>query len=340
MNGIYRVVHEGLFMQEKLEYEQNLNIEEDQEFDFGDDLYAADICLSEMSEIIGKDDCDPESSLMKKTVYKILCSYNTDLEDEEFKILFEEVVGNIIKQQSVRQKIYGVSFYSSYQKETWIVPYKKYRDTEEIINDGYYTREEKNRITEENWRLVLKCVGIYAPKSIQRCPYTYEDIYDACVEGFSRALNSYNSKIKGKFSVYAYHAMENAVYDVIRRSKIRDLATESLNAAVFDDDPDSSYINEIEDENSQKEFENTEKKDAMCVLINTLMQDCEDDEKYLLYHYYGLFGYEECNKTQLAQMFHMSSPAIKKKLDATMNKLKIKLREINVNGSELNDIFC
>lgn len=260
-------------------------------------------------------------------------------DDTDFSNLCNEIIISFAKEQYQKQQIYGVTYRKKDNKEVWSVPYKVFRDIDKIEGYGYFTEEEKNRITEENFRMIYSVVEKYKP-SVNQPHYTYEDILEACYIGFSNALVNYNPvEVKTVFNTYSYRCMSNACMDLIRNSQIKgkkDNVPASLDNEYVDTFGVAYTLSDIiEDEkNSNKNQVDEMLYSEVC---EKLLDGLDPMNKFIALRYYGILGYPKMTQLDISLELNCSKSNIALKLSSIENHFKKKVLELGIDASILLD---
>ena len=214
-------------------------------------------------------------------------------------------------------------------------PHRKERTSEEMFERDYISQEEKDEITEQNMKLIDKCVGQYMPRSdSDKKLFCIEDVIEACHEGFIKALDEFpRLGSTAKFSTYAYELMSNSVKDMIKRARARKrglLITESL------DTPIASGSSKEEDEVTVGELIGTNMNDedtdnnlsmlTMQSFVKDVFKGMDEESVLILTYKFGI-GYAEYEHTEaeIADILDLPPAVIRRKLNEAMDAFKLAL---------------
>jgi len=224
-----------------------------------------------------------------------------EMTDEEF----ERAIYSELDSSTARtQKYIGVytltaedsSFFDK-DYECTRYPHNQGRTAEEVIEKGFYSKEEKEAITEDNMRLIDACVSKWEPKTDKdKRRYCKEDIVDCCYEGFTFALNTYKQNSStAKFSSYAFDCMSNKCKDWIERANNKShgaMVSFSESTSKGDNPDDIKVEDTLEDERATKDYEYSEKKIALQGFIKKIFAEMEERYALVISFLYGLGEYE------------------------------------------------
>lgn len=264
---------------------------------------------------------------------------NTDMPDEEFEaVFFRELDSSRIREQ------FYLGVYTITNKtmanmvdgeESVRYPYRKERTTEEMFEKDYISHEEKNSITEQNMKLIDKCVGDFMPRSKEdKKLFCIEDVVEACYEGFIAALDEYPREAStAKFSTYAYTLMANSCRDMIKRQKAKKRGLPFIDSL---DEPIASGSSKEEGEatigdligvnmNDEDTDENI-KRLTMESFIVSVFKGMDKESVLILTYRFGVgnAGYEH-TEAEISDILGLPPALIRRKMDAAMEEFKMAL---------------
>lgn len=253
-----------------------------------------------------------------------------DVQDDEGDVadLCNEVLDIIISLQEEKQVIYGVRVYVSQNRTIWTIPYKQYRSVEDILKNGYLSNEEKDELASKHYNLIDIMAKKYSRLFNDSLGYSYEDLYESSMIGFTKALNAYNNSYKSvKFETVASAIIKNEILDMVRKTK--NISNEVLFGDEGDEEDGSSFCvagsKHMEDNKSEEVYENIEAKASLEKFLDVL----NAEEKFIVEKYFGLNGCARLTQVEIAKELHLSQPAILRKIQLIMNKLKAEASDKN-----------
>lgn len=213
------------------------------------------------------------------------------------------------------------------------VPTKKYRTEDDVFSKGYYSQEEKNRIAEANLKLIDKCIGENAPKTIEdKRRYNIDDIRDVCYEAFSVALNNYpRNESTAKFTSYAYICMNNACKDFVKKATATKRGSFISVEEQMGDSRDKGDENSIGDINAGDEdpgYEASENKMLFEAFVEQVFEGMDQYDVLILKYIYGIGEAEyEHSELEIADITHLPLKVIRREIARCQENFKLALYE-------------
>lgn len=187
-----------------------------------------------------------------------------------------------------------------------------------------FTVEEKNKIAEENLKLIH-----YVLKSFSNTGIDYDELESIGYLGFAKALNSFD-KMKGiRFSTYAINCIVNEILFFLRKEK-KHINNYSLNKELQVDN--KGNVLTLEDTIEDTKFSeigidyNIMKEEEKQILLKAIKK-LDDDEQYIMLYRYGVGGYKAKTQKQLAEELKMSQANISKIQRSCLRKLRFILQK-------------
>lgn len=213
------------------------------------------------------------------------------------------------------------------------VPTKKYRSEDDVFEKGYLSQDEKNKITEDNLKLIDKCIGENAPKSDdEKRKYSIDDIREVCYEAFAVALNNYpKNESTAKVTSFAYTCMTNACKDFIKRANAKKRGSFISLEEQVGDSRDKGDENTIEDVYAGEEdygYEDTEKKILFQNFVGSVFEGMDKYDVLLLKYIYGIGEAEyEHSEAELAELTHLPLKMVRREINRAQENFKLALYE-------------
>lgn len=187
-----------------------------------------------------------------------------------------------------------------------------------------FTIEEKNKIAEENLKLVH-----YVLKSFTNTGIDYDELESIGNLGFVKALNSFD-KMKGiRFSTFAINCIVNEILFFLRKEK-KHMGNISLNKKLqFDGQGNTFTLEETLEDNQFAEkgidykIMKEEEKQSLLKAISKL----NDEEQYIMLYRYGVNGHKTKTQKELAEALNMSQANVSKIQRNCLKKLKFILKK-------------
>lgn len=193
------------------------------------------------------------------------------------------------------------------------------------------TKEEKDKLTEENFRLVG-----YIAKKFMNTNIPYDELFSQASVGFVKALNNFDKskKINGepvKFSTYAISCMTNDILYFYRKERKFSQNNISINTILSEDKNGNSfnleqilYSNQLERDNSLED--SILKKEDMNILMG-LLDELSEKEKYIITYRFGLDRGIKKTQKEIAEKVGMSQANISKLEKSIIKKCKKILKD-------------
>ncbi len=188
--------------------------------------------------------------------------------------------------------------------------------------DGEISEEEKNRLAEENVKVVY-----HVAKGFYSTGLDADEIISVGFLGYAKALDSYRTNRNTKFSTYAINCVKNEILYMLKKEKRHRLHNVSMNKTLSTDKNGNDLkLEEIVldlDDKSQKGLEfsllEDEKNDKLKNIIYTKLTE---REKYVITHRYELYGVKGKTQNELAEELGMSQANISKIEKNVLKKMK------------------
>lgn len=212
----------------------------------------------------------------------------------------------------------------------------------EDYEDNHFNDEEKNYLARNCMSLIWSCVMECAPTA--KKTYTKEDVFGACLQGFTKALNKYKkNNDKYTFTAYAYGAMRNAVIDMVRKADTdaKHLPTTSwqvsINTPVLDEKLEVS-ANEAALSSREKTIRKEKTKEDLLTgfvrkeFFEEIDSRLTEDEKFIFDNYYM-----EKNMTlmELSDFFHVDKKTVNKMTKNVMQKMRDVAKDMDISYYDL-----
>lgn len=214
----------------------------------------------------------------------------------------------------------------TYDIEEKVLEKSETNENEETIavHSCMLTNEEKNKIAEENLKLIH-----YVLKGFSNINIDYEELESVGYLGFAKALNSFD-KMKGiRFSTYAINCIMNEVLFFLRKEK-KHFNNISLDTKLQTDN--KGNVLTIEDTIEDKKFSengidfNLMKDEEKKILFNAIKK-LNEEEQYIMLYRYGVCGYKAKTQKQLAEELNMSQANVSKIQRNCLRKLRFILQK-------------
>jgi len=188
------------------------------------------------------------------------------------------------------------------------------------------TPEEKDTIANENQALIFYVVKLFRSTKIP-----YDELVSIANLGFGKALNSYDTERKTKFSTYAISCMRNEVLLFFRKEKLRIYNDVSMDATLATD-KEGKALN-IEDTMSQEYKEGRLSLEDDLLLNEDLdymqkaIRHLTEREQYIITYRYGLVDGIILTQEEIARQIDMSQANVSKLEKVILGKLQTILKE-------------
>lgn len=187
-----------------------------------------------------------------------------------------------------------------------------------------FTTEEKNKVAEENIALIH-----FVLKSIHTQNIPYEELVDAGMMGYAKALDSFDLNRNVKFSTYAINCIRNEIFFFLRKEQKHLSKTISMNTVLSTDSNGNTLelIDTIDTEDESKSLEHViENSENRRILLDAL-EYLKPEEKYILIYRFGLNNGEIKTQKEIAETIHMSQANVSKIQKNCLHKLRLILRD-------------
>ena len=166
--------------------------------------------------------------------------------------------------------------------------------------------------------IVLKQMGLYK---------NHEEWFDVGIIGLIKGIKNYDSKCGTSLSTFVCHCIKNEILMEIRKSKSEKRKANfnciSLEKEVYNNGKgDVICLKDTIPSNYDLETEVIRKD-----IINNILKSLTDEEKYVLVHYYGLFGNDMLNQVTIAKKLNKSQTQIYRILKRTIEKIRSKYED-------------
>lgn len=201
---------------------------------------------------------------------------------------------------------------------------------EEGINHmTHLTEMEKEIIAVENERLVY-----YVVKMFENSQIDPDELVNAGMVGYAKALNAFDTTREVKFSTYAINCIKNEILFFLRKEKKHRLNNVSLNTVLsVDKNGNGFHLEDIvaEKNNGEKSLEDRVVEDDHKRLIREAIKMLNPEEQYIMTYRYGLDknGTEKTQK-QIAEDINMSQANVSKIQKHCLLKIKRLIKEEKV----------
>lgn len=177
--------------------------------------------------------------------------------------------------------------------------------------------QDKEKIVLESQKLIN---GVLKEKNLS---YMKDELYDICMIGLVRGLNTYKENKGATLKTYVINCIktEIAKYFYINNMKKRQAKVLSYNVVVGDDG--TEMIELFPDEyDLEEDILARENNKQLYAIMGTLPKKSRE----ILCYSYGVFGYHQKSNIELAQKYGISEQAIVKIKIESKNKLKMILQ--------------
>lgn len=268
-----------------------------------------------LNNSVEESDCDYVFTNKKNIISRF--RDNPNGEESDIVMLCDEVLDIYISEQERKQVIYGVRVYVTENRTIWTIPYKEYRSVEEILEKGYLSNEEKNRLSEKHYNMIEILAKKFSDSYRNYSEMSYDNVYEACVIGFTKALNAYSKKYRDvKFVTVASRCMSNEVIDLYRK-----IVNITPTVAIDDESEDSTNTvssNKLYSDSSEKQFSNYENSE----IISQFFEALTDEETFIMERYFGLNGMDVMTQQQIAKELYVTQASIASKIKKALSKMK------------------
>lgn len=277
-----------------------------------------------------------KEQIIEDAVSDVLLSMEVD---EEIKEIMLEIAAEIVREQVEKQHCFGVFYYTQNDREIWAVPYRKYRTVEEMTGT-YLNAEEKSEYARDNFMLVNMIANKYAPKSYYYSKFNYTDLFEAGLEGLTKALNTYKKNVNIKFSTYATTCIQRTVIDFMKKFANKRILPPLSTDAISDEDESFNFLNYCETA-VNKDDEDTEyvEKDTDLMevkkIINDILDKLDGIQSFIIKHKFGLNGCDILTKIEVSNRLHIKTYEYDKALDCGLQILKTEMISSGLDAESL-----
>lgn len=187
---------------------------------------------------------------------------------------------------------------------------------------GVISEEEKNRLAEENVKVVY-----HVAKGFYNTGIDPDELISIAFLGYAKAIDSYKSNRNTKFSTYAINCIKNEILYMLKKEKKHRMHNISMNKVLSTDKNGNNLMLEeiilsMEDANLgglEKSLLEAEKNDRIKYVIDN---ELTERERYVISHRYELYNAELKTQSQLAKELNMSQANISKIEKSVLKKMK------------------
>lgn len=199
----------------------------------------------------------------------------------------------------------------------------------EVIDEDKFVKEgeklllsepEKDRITEENYRLVF-----FVAQMFQSIGIPFDELESIAQVGFVKALNAFDANKNVKFSTFSINCMKNEILFFLRKEKQHMYNNISLNKVLAVDKNGNDLS--LEDTLSGSEGKDNMLEDDFLLqedikLLQESLNELTEKEQLIIKHRYGLGTASTKTQKQIAEEIGMSQANISKLERTILSKLK------------------
>lgn len=198
----------------------------------------------------------------------------------------------------------------------------KEKITDHIVE--HFTKEEKEKIAEENMALIH-----FVLKSIHTQNIPYEELFDAGMMGYAKALDSFDKSRKVRFSTYAINCIRNEIFFFLRKEQKHMSKTISMNTVLSTDNNGNTLelIDTIDAEDEVNSLEHLVENSENRKILLEALEYLKPEEKYILIYRFGINNGEIKTQKEIAETIHMSQANVSKIQKNCLHKLRIILRK-------------
>lgn len=189
----------------------------------------------------------------------------------------------------------------------------------------FLTKEEKEKIAEENLALVY-----YVVKMFQTSGIAYDELASIAMVGYAKALNAFDTERNVKFSTYAINCIKNEILFFLRKERNHMKNSFSMNTILSTD----KNGNSLSMEETVSNIDNKEKTLEQDVLLGddiSILQKAlkflTDKEKYIITYRYGLDQGIVKTQREIADTIGMSQANVSKIEKNILEKVKKVLKD-------------
>jgi len=188
----------------------------------------------------------------------------------------------------------------------------------------HFTKEEKEIVAAENIALIH-----FVLKSIHTQNIPYEELVDAGMMGYAKALESFDKGRNVKFSTYAINCIRNEIFFFLRKEQKHLANTISMNTILSTDNNGNTLelIDTIDAEDEEKSLEHViENSENRRILLDAL-EYLKPEEQYILIYRFGLDKGIIKTQKEIAETINMSQANVSKIQKNCLHKLRLILRK-------------
>lgn len=187
--------------------------------------------------------------------------------------------------------------------------------------DDYFTKEERELAAEQNIKLIAYMANKFM---VDNYNFNTDELESVANVAFVKALNTYRKSVGMPFSTYACTCMHNEICSFITKEDRRGARVNvSLDGSGTQGDDGNlpSYLDRIEDSTVVID-ENLSKEDSKNIINEVIDESFEPQEQFIIKSYFGFEGFTKRTQTELADMLHISQPAVLKKIKQIKEKIR------------------
>lgn len=172
------------------------------------------------------------------------------------------------------------------------------------------TSKEKNILAEENMKLVYFVVNKFVNTGISR-----EELTSIGLVGYTKALNTYNTEKKAKFSTYAVTCIKNEILYFLRKEKKhRDNSILSGNLINEDDEGNLLSLEDIltNEMNDEISIENATLLKEDIEILRDAIKKLSERDQFIIINRFGLNGGKILTQTKVGERLGMSQANVSK----------------------------
>ena len=196
-------------------------------------------------------------------------------------------------------------------------PALKAKEEQELIKryeDG--DTDAKNKLIEHNLRLVAHVVKKYYTGQVEQ-----DDLISIGTIGLIKAISTFKSSKGIRLATYAARCIENEILMYFRN--LRKSANDVFISDPIDTDRDGNALTLIDVISDNDDIaDNIAIKMQLTKLKSAIDNALDKREKTIIYHRYGIGGYEELTQAQIAQKLHISRSYVSRIEKAAILKLR------------------
>lgn len=254
-----------------------------------------------------------------------------NIENRIAKLLDTDVNTLTIIQQDETQYLVSTKKFKNYiydECKDALLDMDLFNNIDKTSQDKYLTEEEKTQYYLDNQGLI----GFSLRKINIIDGIEYEELRDACILGFAKALNTFNKKAGIRFSTYSVKCMLNEMYYFLRKEQKKVNNNVSIEKKISTDNDGNSLtvgdlISDIE-HNNGKSSEDQIILEELHQVITECLSRLEDDEQFVIKKRYGLENEKPWTQSKVADVLNMSQANISKLEKICLRKMRLTLRKL------------